>query len=271
MKFWRLDRPKCDDYRSAFANGALEHPYRLPEIKCKVCGGGNCGDDRVLPYECPVAWRTRKFKDPKPVSLAEFNHLVKELQGSVSSTVRLPDSMIRPWCDLQPCFLDIPSKPTTDFLWCYSGSVSVSERVKNLFEELKVADVAFAPVIMRKVGARPAKLPPPMPSTGEPEEIINEVSVRKFPKTGNRYYELIVLAKSKPPPSRIPTFICSVCGAKKVDWTSRKPLMMRPSMWTGAEIFYIATTGYLLITANLRKHLLRLRPSNVDIQEFVSA
>lgn len=270
-KFWRLDSPNYDDYKSAFINGGLEHPYRLPDINCDVCDGGNCGEDIVLPYECPPSWQTKRFKDPEPVTTTEFKRLAEELQSTARPPQRLPDSLIRPCCELQPCFLDVPSKPTADFLWCYLRSVVVSERIKKLIEELDIADVAFAPVTMRKVGTRSAKLPPPMPSTGEPEDIINEVAVGMMPESSPRYYEMLILAQSKPPPSRIPTSVCSACGAKKVNWTSREKLMMLPSMWTGADVFFMATTAYVLVTDKLRQHLQRLRPTNVEIKEFVGA
>ena len=81
-EFWRLDSPKYNDYVSAFINGDLEHPYRLPDIKCDIGDGGNCGDDMIPPNETPPAWRTKRFMDPKPVSPKEFNRLVEELQST---------------------------------------------------------------------------------------------------------------------------------------------------------------------------------------------
>ncbi len=264
--FWRMDAPKYGDYKSAFINGELEHPYQLPDIKCDVCSGGNCSEDMILPYECPVEWREEAFMDSEAVGPSEFEKLVGKLQKTVPRSLRLPTTLIRPGCELQPCFLDIPSKPTADFLWCYIGSVVVSERVKALFDALKVASVRFCPVSLRKVGTRSAKLPSPIPSTGEPEHIINEVRVRISPKSAPRYYEMVILAKSKPPPGATPTEVCSICGAKTLDWSKRRPIMLA-SMWTGDDIFLVDTTGYILVTDKLRKHLERLCPTNVEFKE----
>ena len=51
----------------------------------------------------------------------------------------------------------------------------VAERIKDLFLSSCGDDIAVCPIILRKIGRREANLPTPMPSTGEPEDIINEV------------------------------------------------------------------------------------------------
>ena len=189
IRFWRLRGPRYGDYKSAYINGELEHPYRLPDIKCGVCNGGNCGENIILPYECPPSWQTERFRNPEAVNSIEFQRLAGQLQSSVPPRRRLPLSMVRPGCELQPCFLDIPSKPTADFLWCYLNSVVVSQRVKDLFKALRVSQVTFAPVTMRKVGTRSSKRSPPIPKTGEPEDMIHEVKTVTAPKFAPRYYE----------------------------------------------------------------------------------
>ncbi len=266
-RFWKLGGAKYNDYKSAYINGELEHPYRLPEIKCDLCNGGNCGEDIVLPYECPPAWKSERFRDPKPVSTRQFQRLASELQASVPAKRRLPLSLIRPGCELQPCFLDIPSKPAADFLWCYIGSVVVSQRIKDLFKELKISGVAFAPVTLRKVGTRSARLSPPIPRSGEPEDIIREVRTVANPNLHCRYYELIVHAQSQRPPGAEPTEVCEACGSLTIDWRKRR-LLMLPQMWTGAEVFCLATTAYILVVDRVRQQLQRLGATNLEFEEY---
>src|SRR5262249_8145316 len=141
---------------------------------------------------------------------------------------------------------------------------------RQSLESLKMSDIFFADVNLRKVGKKSAKLSPPIPSTGEPEDIINEVAMSVAPKN-LRYYELCVYAKSAPPPGRELLSVCSVCGSKNFNWTRGKELIMTESLWTGADIFFLETTLFLLITDRVKKHLEKLRPTNIEFKKFPAA
>jgi hypothetical protein len=267
MEFWKLESPRRDnDYQDSFINGQIDHTYSLPRVECKTCGY-LMGDGTVLPYKCPVGLRER-FADPAEVSIDEFNVLAKKVKVAIQKKGLSP-SLVQPGCCLQPSFLDIPSKPTADFLWPPVTAL-VSQRIWQKLKSLCLQDVAFAEVTLRKVGKKSAKLAPPIPSTGEPEDIINEVPISKFPKASPRYFELCVYGKSLPPPGRELLSVCPNCGDKTFKWTRRGKLSMTKSMWAGHEMFMLETTGYILVTDKLKDKLLELRPTNIEFTRFPS-
>jgi hypothetical protein len=267
MEFWKLESPRCDsDYRDSFINGQIDHTYSLPRVECKLCGY-LMGDGTVLPYKCPVSLRER-FTDPAEVTIDEFNVLAKKVKIAIEKRGLSP-SLVQPGCCLQPSFLDVPSKPTADFLWPPVTAL-VSQRIWQKLKSLNLRDVAFSEVTPRKVGKKSPKLPPPIPSTGEPEDIINEVPTTKFPKASRRYFELCVYGKSSPPPGRDLASVCSNCGGKTYKYARHAKLVMTESMWTGHEMFMIETTGHILVTDTLKNELLDLRPTNVEFTKFPS-
>jgi hypothetical protein len=123
---------------------------------------------------------------------------------------------------------------------------------------------------LRKVGKREAKLPPPIPSTGEPEDIIKEVSLLSQPDVVGPYYELVILTESDYPPGGKPVSICSGCGRETINNETRK-LIMLPSMWRGRDIFFLATTLYIVVTDRLRQGLRELGATNVEFQKYEAA
>jgi len=178
-----------------------------------------------------------------------------------------PFVALRPGDDFQPCYLDIPSHPRADFLWGTLGSMIGSERVNAALTRFCPQDIISCPVTLRKVGNREADLPPPIPSTGEPEDIINEVPILEDTSGVGPYFEILVTKKSKYPPGGTPTAICPGCKREKVDGATRE-LRMTPEMWNGDNIFFLATTLYVVITDVVRESLSRLRPTNVIFEKI---
>jgi hypothetical protein len=268
MEFWKLEKTDyVNDYKTSFVNGQIEHPYSLPVVQCKVCRE-YMSEDFVLPYKCPVGLR-KKLTDPDDVNMAEFKVIAKQAMTAVKAQ-GLSGSIVQPGCSLQPAFLDIGSKPTADFLWP-SFSPLVSPRIRKKMESLKLRDIAFGEVSLRKVGKKSAKLQPPIPSTGEPEDIVKEVPTKKSPKTGPKYFELCIYGKSAPPPGRELLSECSACGGKSFNWSRNEKLIMKESMWNGQEIFVLETTGIILITDRLKQELQKLGPTNVEFSRFPAA
>jgi hypothetical protein len=179
MLFWRIDSPPYDsDYKDSFINGSLEHPFRLPGVECDVCGAA-WGGSRILPIECPPSFRRHKnIMDGWPITRREHERLQKEIMGAMNLDGK-PFVDLSPGASFQPGFLDVPSRPRADFLWSSLGSLVVSERIKKTLMECCPNDIAACPVTLRKIGNREAKVSPPMPSTGEPEDLIDEVPVLK--------------------------------------------------------------------------------------------
>jgi hypothetical protein len=267
MEFWRLTPPQYDsDYHHSYINGSLEHPFGLPGVNCEVCGQ-TWGGIRILPFECPPALRKRKhLKEAWPIAREQHKTLQQKVRAELHKK-GITVSELRPGDDFQPCYLDVPSSPRADFLWSGLGSVAVSQRVRDLFEKLRIHDAVFCEVILRKVGKRKATLPPPMPSTGEPEDVINEVPLLSRLDAVGLYYEMVLLTESAYPPGGEPVSLCSGCGRETIDYKKRK-LVMLPSMWKGAEIFFLATTLHIVITARLRQSLQKLEVTNVEFQKF---
>jgi hypothetical protein len=268
MEFWKLEGTNyVSDYKTSFINGQIEHPYSLPSVQCKVCRQ-SMSEDSVLPYECPTNLRKR-FSDPDDVTIEEFELLAKKVKTAFQKQ-GLSISIVQPGCLLQPGFLDIASKPTADFLWP-GFSPLVSQRIRDKLECLNLRDTALAEVTLRKVGKKSAKLAPPIPSTGEPEDIVNEVVTTRFPKTNRQYSELCIYGRSAPPPGREVLSVCSACGGKTFNWTRGGKLITTDSMWTGLEIFILETTATVLVTDRLKQELQKLRPTNVEFRKYPSA
>lgn len=261
-QFWLLSTPDYEsDYDHSLINGSLEHPFGMPGVNCSVCGA-TWGGSRILTVTCPEVLRKRKeIKNGWPISL-EAHKLLQELvlRQLAESDVEL--EALYPGDRFQPAYLDVPSRPCADFLWSSLGSVVVSQRVKGLLEESVPDDVTFAEVILRKVGKRDPKLPAPVPTTGEPEDLINEVPILNPIAGVGPYFEMIILKESHYPPGGTPLSICAGCGREELDVDARK-LIMTPEMWRGDAIFFLATTLYMIVTDPVKKLLEKIGSNNV--------
>ena len=110
-------------------------------------------------------------------------------------------------------------------------------------------------------------MPPPMPSTGEPEDIIDEVPILRVTSEIGPYFEVLVLKESEYPPGGTPTSICAGCNRSDVDDATRE-LRMTPETWKGDNIFFLATTLYIVITDEVREQVAQHRPTNVAFEEI---
>ncbi len=265
MKFWQIYQPDYEsDYRLAYINGSLEHPFGMPGIKCEVCSQ-TWGGGRKLSFECPSSLRNHKnIMEGWPISLAEHRTLQNLVQAEFQK-VGIVCPPLRPGDDFQPCYLDVPSKPRADFLWAGLGSMVVSARIKSLFETMNVEQVVFCPVILRKIGKRNAKLPTPIPSTGEPEDLIEEMPMLAQTDSIGPYFELIVQANAGYRPGYGPVSICARCGRETFPETD-KNCEMSESMWRGTDIFFAG--GMLHVTEKLKLALQKMKATNVQFQVF---
>lgn len=120
---------------------------------------------------------------------------------------------------------------------------------------------------LRKIGKREANIPPPIPSTGEPEDIIDEVPILQVTSEIGPYFEVLILKESEYPLGGTPTKICAGCNRPDVDDSTRE-LRMKPDMWKGDNIFFLATTLYFVIIDEVRKRVAQLHPTNVVFEEI---
>ena len=176
----------------------------------------------------------------------------------------------RPGDVYQPCYLDIPSRPRADFIWGCLGSAVISERVRQRFESLNLASVSYSPVTLRKVGKKEARLPAPIPSTGEPEDIIQQVPLLTRTDAISPFFELVIQSESKHAPAALPLSVCSACGRETFPKTDARFVMV-DSMWNGADIFFRANTLDIVVTDRVRQTLHSLGATNVRFEPFEAA
>ncbi len=267
MFFWRITEPNYkSDYHCSFINGLLEHPFSLPGVKCDMCGE-TWGGMRVLPFNCPDQLRHHKnITNVWPIDRLHHASLQKEVMAALSMCSH-PYVGLRPGDQFQPCFLDVPSRPVADFLWASVSSLVVSERIKDVLIKYCSNDIIVCPVVLRKIGKKNSKIRPPMPTTGEPEDIINKVSINKDISQIGPYFEIIVKKKSKYSPGGEPIRICSGCKRKEIDKSTRK-LYMTHEMWKGDKIFFLSTTTHIIIVDELKERILEIRPTNVIFEKI---
>ena len=267
MDFWYIGGPDTSsDYRHSYVNGSLHHPYGLPGIVCDVCGQSWAGF-RTLGDCCPVDLRNEQaIIQRSPIGRTEHVALQERILRELGKKGH-PFVDLRPGDRLQPSYLNVPSRPCADFLWPDAGNgLVVSERVKDLLRELCRDEVAIYPVILGRIGAGDARARTPRPRTGEPEDLINEVTLLNDHSDVGPYHEVIVLNESRyPPDTTIQT--CEGCGRSEINCPNRALAIMTAQMWRGQSIFVLAPTRLILITDDLRKRIRRLRPTNVEFNK----
>jgi hypothetical protein len=262
MDFWRLQSPIYQsDYDHTYVNGQLEHSFSMPGVRCAECGA-TWGGGRVVPHALPAELRARKeLSEGFPIDDAAFRVLRAEVldalhrQGASIKTLAPGDRF-------SPGILDVPTRPDVDFLWNSIGSVVVSERIQGALTQANVKGAAFMRVKPRKVGNRRAQLPAPVPASGEPEDLIDEIGATLPEEDVPPLYELIVTAESGPPPGTENASTCDSCGRASFNRAARQ-LVMLPAMWGGEDVFFIATTFWIIVAEPVRQLLGDLGATNV--------
>ena len=270
MNFWRLDRPDYpSDYADTFINGQLEHPFGLPGVRCEECGQ-TWGGSRILPHALPEPLRGRKeLTDRWPIDGRSHLKLRAEVLEALHQAGATIDSL-RPGDEFQPAFLDVPSRPEADFLWSSAGSVVVSQRIKATLTAAGVRGATFVPVTPRRIGVRQPELPPPIPASGEPEDLITEIQATLPKDDVPVLHELVITAESGPPAGVTAAPVCPLCGRESYDPAARH-LVMLPQMWGGDDIFLLATTLWIVVTDRVRDLLVRVPASNLQYHRLEGA
>lgn len=264
MKFWKINSPDYDDdYRAFYVNGTLEHPFSMPGVICRACGN-TWGGHRHLPITCPEDLRLMpKIKASWPVSTEEFKKICKDVISSLNKA-GYSGFILRPGdIFLQPSYLDIPSLPCADFLWCSIGTLVVSDRIKFILSEFCSEAIAFGQVTPRTVGKLKSDQPPQLPSTGEPEDIIKEIPHSENMRNVNLYHEVCILKEANYPNGVLPEEICSICGRQEI-LTGSIDFKMKQDMWPGSHIFFFPGTAYIIVTDFLKNKIEEIKPINVN-------
>jgi hypothetical protein len=162
----------------------------------------------------------------------------------------------------------IPSRPCADFLWGSRGSLIVSARIKESFAHANYSGAVFFPITITKVGRRDAKLPAPIPESGEPEDIMAHAVLAPGNDVG-AYFEMIVTADSARVKGTEPGFVCRVCGFEQ--WSPPKRWLMEESLWRGTDVFCLTPTSDVVVTNRVKEFLVQIGATNVRIVELDSA
>lgn len=265
--YWRLERPDySSDYQDTFINGSGSYPHGLPGINCSVCKKAY-GNTYVVPYTCPEKLVKHKSLLKKwPIPQDEHSVLQKqikaELEASGIDTTSFPSIY-----DFQPVHLKFPSHPKSDFLWSTRAGPIVSAKVKTLFEQHQVTGVKFCPSVIDKVGKRNSKGPFAIASTGEPEDIIEEVKGEANPAQFGPLHEMVITSTSGRPPGAEVTSQCPACGREEFD-NSKRVLVLTKAMIPPTDIFLLATTTSIVVNNRVRELIWKSKLSNAQVAEF---
>jgi hypothetical protein len=258
LRFFRMQSPEySSNSQDLQINGNLEYVYRLPGLTCAACGA-TYGGSRILSISAPPQIRNdQRFMSRWPISEVEHAALQQELAGYLEEEL-VSFVTFRPGDNLQPAYLDIPSKPTADFLWPNIRSFVVSERMKKMvFDELS-DDVEIVPVQMRKVGKLPLTVP-----------VSAKTGAIQYAEPGNpddsigTYYQILVRSESDYPTGGKPVSNCPLCKHKFID-DEKRQLIMKEEMWSGQQIFFLKTTLHVVVTEPLAEKIKSMQASNVD-------
>lgn len=270
MRFWQISAPDyTSDYQDSNVNGTIEAELTLPSVDCDICmTTWSEAGLRSVPFECPESIRGEMSSFDCRHSVLREEHLRLQQRLFEEAGVQgKPFVDIQPGYRFPPLYLDIPSRPRADFLWPFGGLL-VSARIRNLLVDLCRDDVATFPVNLRKVGKRDAKLPAPIPRTGEPEDIINEAPLLEDYSGVGPYFEVIPRSQSRE--HRIIEYQCNACGwvKTKVVQTKKWNRRMTEDHWKGHSIFYWGGTLLIVITDNVKDALQSAHPSNLELTEM---
>ena len=250
-RFYRLKSPdETSDYAQAWVNGELKRPFGLPAIRCRRCAQTWTGW-RVLPFALPrVLEMHPKLRDRSPLDDAEHAALRLEVkQAFASEGARIEP--LAPGDSFVPSHWSIPTIPEDDFLWPDVTPI-VSAKVRDALVAIKATGIAFVPVVPSRIGGFSPRDAPRVPASGEPEDLMTEAPIVEpnDPRTAN-YYEMVIAGESGAPPGCVERARCSACGRVEFN-TSKRRFEMTATMWRGHDVFYMATTRYIFVTARVR-------------------
>ena len=75
------------------------------------------------------------------------------------------------------------------------------------------------------------------------------------------------MAESGPPPGVDRVLYCESCGRRSFDH-ERRQLVMLPEMWRGEQVFFLATTLWIVVTDAVKQVIDALRPTNVEFRSL---
>ncbi len=214
-----------------------------------------------FPKPCRASLRLRV---PGTIDVDEFQGLDRLVRKTLREQgVEIEE--LRPGDLFQPGILEVPSFPKADFLWSSVRAPVVSDRIKTLFEGNEVTGVALCPVVIEKVGKSSSAAIPQIPTSGEPEEILQEVQWGEY-QGDVGYFEMVVTGKSLRPPEVSTIEICERCHRETLDQNHYR-VEMRKEFWLGEDVFYFGESLWIIVTERVKDLLDHAKATNI---EFIS-
>jgi hypothetical protein len=130
-------------------------------------------------------------------------------------------------------------RPKSDFLWPMIGEPVVSAKVKQVFEENRVSGVIFCPV----------------------------TAIGRASATSGDLFQMVIQAESGRPPGTEITHRCPGCGREEYDKSKRQFVLTR-EMIPDSNVFYLATTLWIIVNEKVRQIILDHQLTNVELTEM---
>lgn len=253
--FWHLAAPAADDYLHARLHGTVAYDHWLPVTGCRECAAVLGVVGRTLPVECPPAWRAGYDAKPRRGhqhyrTNAEFSALRAALEPDLPPEAA-PLLPLQPGDQFAPARWRVPSWPVDDVLWPEIGATLVSDRLRSALEAAEITGVYFAPVVVERVGRKPARRMAPARG-GEPEDAWRRIPPPSGDLTPPTYWHMGVAARSGT--GDLP--VCEPWGhvARAAGDLTRyvsDPTWLRAT-WTGADVFRPLDGGSIFVTDRVR-------------------
>ncbi len=257
--FWHMDAPAADDYVHARLHGTVTYAHRLPVTGCRNCAGWLGVVGRTLPVECPPGWRDGDDAQPRRGrshyrTNAEFAALRAALEPDLPPEIA-PLLPLQPGDQFAPARWTVPSWPVDDVLWPEIGAALVSDRLRDVLEWAGVTGVYFAPVVVERVGRKPARKMA-RARGGEPEDAWRRVPVVGEDVTPPVYWHMGVAGRSGT--GGLP--VCPDWGHPSPDgFDARRdtPRLLGDPAWLGAtwqeaDVFRPLGAGHIFVTDRVR-------------------
>lgn len=97
-----------------------------------------------------------------------------------------------------------------------------------------------------------------------------EVPLLSRSDTVGPYFELVIQSVSGYAVGVQPLHVCPGCGRETFQ-DDKARFVMVESMWKGADIFFLASTLYIVVTDRVRRALQDLKATNVQFEPFEAA
>lgn len=267
MKFYVLGQPESrSDYADIWINGMGRTLCGFPGMECSVCGESAPLNERIWPHRLPE----RLENDPRMRSfwpIPEADHLALRAEVQDAMNAAYPGmAQLQGGERFPPIEWVVPSRPESDFFWGLLEGPIVSARVADAMPDAGVTGIAFSPVDDVRCGIGPASREPPIPESGEPEDLVEWANSK--PEPGQQFFVMEVASEGNYTVNMREQTLCPACGRREVersgDWH-----VWEDSIWNGQDVFHFPTTQWIIVTEKVANLLSVLNVDNVSLREIV--